>query len=242
MEKSVGGLLSSRRFDADAVAMEQAMHSRVHVPKFKGTDWLGWSKTMRTYLIYHGLWDVVRNPVQGIGSAKSVIDIDDDDPFGDSDTVMSSEVGFKPSPLQSKLSERACLEILSALGTDELMSLVYDVPDNNAYALWHRLESFFEKRNQASVSQLMTEFHGLKQRSHEAIELYVGRIRKVVISLQQCTGRKQDRATVVFRFLNGLTPMFDQARAALEARDDIDSLTFEKASSYMIGQASNIAM
>ena len=107
MEKSVGGMLSPRRFDADAVAMEQAMHSRVHVPKFKGTDWLGWSKTMRTYLIYHGLWEVVQKPVPGIGSAKSVIDIDDDDDvFGDADTI-ASEVGFKPSPLLAKKSERA---------------------------------------------------------------------------------------------------------------------------------------
>lgn len=194
---------------------------------------------MRNYLRYYGLWDVVSKPVPGTSKAKSVIDLDSDDPFGDNDTVASeAEISFKPNQSLVKKAERASLEILAAISSEEVSALVYDVPDGNAYALWHRLESFYEKRNQASHSQLMTEFFNIKQRPHEAVELYIARIRKLIVGLQQCTGERMDRKTVLFRFLAGLNPMFDHARSALEASRDYSKFTFDEASAYIVGQAS----
>ena len=238
----------------DATSYASLVSGRIVVPKLKGaSDWPMWSKTMKNYLKFCQLWDVVAQPLPGQPSANSIIDMNRDDPFGDNDTINLSVVSSQDEvtiPRRATMGARdallrksmqAFLEILTAIASDEVSTLIYDVPDGNAYALWHRLQSYYEKRNLAAHSRLMSEFFVIKQEPNEAVELYVARIRKIVLGLQQSIpngGNAFDRRTVIFRFLQGLLPMFDHARSALEASRDYPSLTFDEAADFIISQAS----
>ena len=212
------------------------------VPKFDGKDFAGYSMKLTTILRYLNLHDVVKKPVPGVRMSRSIIgdeDGDSDDDvvaFGDADT----EAHVAPvDSLALRKSRKAFVYIMCSITDEATLSILADVPFGNAFELWRRLGSHFEKKSEASVHHLLEELHNIKQRPHEQIELYVARIKKVVLLLKQCKNPVAV-STLRYKFIAGLNDKFDQARSAIQASEKFSKMSFDFLSEYMMGQEIHI--
>ena len=225
-----------------------------NLPEFKGSNWYGYAKRFEAYAQFTKRLRCLEGPCPGLPlAAKSIIDMKENDPFRRrSNSILSSgESVYDPqelpagslTPEQELYMEDSMILYLDCIGTlkcEEAIALTYDIPNGNMFALWERLRSHYEKRNQATHSRLMTEFFTIRQHPNENVEQYVARIRTLVLKLQQASPNENaiDHSMIKFRFLAGLSPAFDHARAALEASRDYISMDFNEAADYMVSQSS----
>jgi hypothetical protein len=201
------------------LAQEYANRQRLPIPKFRA--WSSFASAMKQHLVNHGRWDVVERRVPGMSTAMSIVDDSDDIGFHDADTLASSEVNFAPHPLQVVKAGIAWSEINHAIqnsDVEEAKTITLDVPEGNAYALWHRLKTHFEKVNLATYSMLKHEVNSFRQRPHETVPAYIARGNKLVYDLQQCTTdrRQLPMQERVFMLVEGLNSKFDLARTNLQ--------------------------
>ena len=211
-------------------------------PKFDGTGYAGYAKKMESILRFHHLWEVVVHRPAGLRVARSMIgddESDDDEVIQFAEAKTEADAGATGDPSLKIKTEKAYILILTSIKDDDTLDLIADVPYSNAYELWRRLGAHFEKKSQASVEHLLQEFHTIKQRVHETLDIYIARIKKVALLLRQC-GSPIEVSSLRYKFVAGLTSSFDHARSAIQASDRFSSMSFDALCEYMRGQEMHI--
>ena len=186
------------------------------VPQFSGeaAHFLGWKAQMMAVLTLEELDVAVKVPLSGGGSASSVLgdECNEVEEVGQSGSSVAASHVATEQEVQRAM--RAYTMILLALKTSELHALLTDVPCGNAFEAWKRLMDHFERSTQANKLALRAELAALRQGEGESVTVYVGRLRRIALSLQNLKAAPAG-ADLVIQFLNGLTDSFAMAKTML---------------------------
>lgn len=197
------------------------------LPKFDGTMFSLWKMQITAYLEFKDLLDVVESPVKGVpqsglkftsksggdGSA-SVTDVTEAKSAHEKDNVKKSMIAYN---------------ILLLSLNKEQLQMVIDVPRGNAHGVWSALLSRYERKTVASKMKLRNELHNIKLKSNENIDMYISRIKQLMLLLADM-GSVLSNDESIYVLLKGLP---DQYSAVIDTLSLNDKLEFEDACSYI---------
>ena len=119
--------------------------------------------------------------------------------------------------------------VLALTLTPEVVSQVLHVPQGNAYVLWNKLVQRFESKTTASKAHTRDLLHKCKMFRDELFDIYEGRIKQLVMSLEQM-GERVSEGELMYVLFNGLPLSYEPLVQTLKVNNKMD---FEEACTHI---------
>jgi hypothetical protein len=202
--------------------MSTTTHVKINaVPKFDGIMFSLWKMQIMAYLDEAGLLGVVENPVCGIttSSIETIVKVEDN--------TIKSEEKAQLTQEQQKLMKKSmtAYNLLLLTLQNEQLHMVIDVPRGNAHGVWSALIKRYERKTVASKTQLRNQLYNNKLRSDESIDMYIARIKQIVLSLSDM-GSKLSNDELIYILFKGLP---SSSGSLIDILSTNDKLQFEEA-------------
>ena len=188
----------------------------MQAPTFNGdaAEYPGWCLQMKAVLHEQKLLDVVEKGVGGQDKCGTVIAGDDGDEVVEHKDDASVASGLPDTEANQRKADKAFALLTCAIKSTDLLALVSDVPQGNAYEVWHRLRRHFTRNTQANKTHLMAQFYQSKMASGESVSQFAARIKTGVLTLKSLE-EIISPSTMQHVFVSGLGTAFQQLREVL---------------------------
>jgi gag-polypeptide of LTR copia-type len=203
-----------------------------HVPRFDGTLFSLWKMQIMSFLEELNLLEVVENPVVGIPSSL----------IKTSNSV-KNEVKEDKNELTKEQKElvkksRTAYNILLLTLQKEQLHMVVDIPRGNAHGVWSALLNRYERKTVASKTQLRNQLYNNRLLSSETIDMYISRIKQLVLSLSDM-GSQLSNDELLYVLFKGLP---DSYRSLVDTLSTNDKLQFEEACTFIRDRQERISL
>lgn len=199
--------------------------SRTPIPVFNGEQFSLYKMQMMAFLAYKELLEVVEAPVIGFQGSSLNTNVT----AGGTDvTDAKVEDLSRDQKIKHKKSLQAYNILLMSLKPEQLQ-MVVDIPRGNAYGVWSALLSRYERKTIASKISIRNELHNLKMKNSEHIDVYIARLKQLVLSLADM-GSRMSNDELIYILFKGLPETYQATIDTLSLKNNLE---FEEACTYV---------
>ena len=185
--------------------------------KFDGKDYPVWKALMAVLLDMHGLSNYIQKPFSSkLGLVESSL--------GNKKDASAEEKVLAKADEESQIKANKAFGIIIFSLTKDQTRLFMDViASGSAYELWNSLSERYERKTVASKADTMNALYECKMAKHELFDVYVSRIKALVMRLRGM-GESYSNDQMLYVMFKGLPLDYEPTIQALKIKE---ALTFE---------------